>query len=131
MLKILKSIIFNLSTKNINFFTKRFFYPRLIFFAQGSFFLHRGSLFLHRAHFFCTRCHFFCAPLYEVFLFHCYKYNIINNPYNFVLNTVDVASSLKGLYFIIFLIIFWTKNTIILVLILIYYSACQKCGNDI
>ena len=45
MLKILKSIIFNLSTKNINFLRKDFF-------LLGSFFLHRGSLFLHRAHFF-------------------------------------------------------------------------------
>ena len=43
MLKILKSIIFNLSTKNIKLLWKRFFF-------QVSFFLHTVS--------------FFCAPLY-------------------------------------------------------------------
>ena len=59
ILKILKSIIFNLSTKNIKFFTESFlflgsffFAQGVFFFAQGSFFLHRGSLFLHRGHFF-------------------------------------------------------------------------------
>ena len=40
MSKILKSIIFNLSTKNIKFFTKKFF-------PLGSFFLHRGHIFAY------------------------------------------------------------------------------------
>ena len=50
MLKILKSIIFNLSTKNIKFLQKDFF-------LQGSFFA-QGFIFLHGVI-------YFCAPLYE------------------------------------------------------------------
>ena len=46
MLKILKSIIFNLSTINIKFFLRKGFFSLAHFFAQGFFF-------------FCTRCHFF------------------------------------------------------------------------
>ena len=58
ILKILKSIIFNLSTKNIKFFTESFlflgsfFLHRGLFFAQGSFFLQRGLFFAQGVFFF-------------------------------------------------------------------------------
>ena len=72
ILKILKSIIFNLSTKKYKIFYGKFFIPRLFFFAQGSFFC-TGVIFLHRGSFFCTGVHFFaqgpflfCAPLYQL-----------------------------------------------------------------
>ena len=60
MLKIFKSIIFNLSTKKYKNFYEKFFSPRLIFsyghFSQGSFF---------------TRCHFFYAH-------HCTRYTLLS-----------------------------------------------------
>ena len=63
MLKILKSIIFNLSTKNINFLLKRFFSPRLIFFCTGVIFFAQGFTFFAQGSFFCTGVHFFCTGL--------------------------------------------------------------------
>ena len=57
ILKILKSIIFNLSTKNIKFFTESFLF-------LGSFFLNRGHFFLQRGSFFCTGVFFCCTGVH-------------------------------------------------------------------
>ena len=81
ILKILKSIIFNLFTKNIKFFTESFLF-------LGSFFLHRGHffaqgvIFLHRGHFFCTGVHFFCTGAI-FFAQHCIMGT--NDTFNFIM----------------------------------------------